>query len=56
MDVGSGAQLDEVFGEAWAATRERVRAGSVHGHLRWWGLAAFLVKTGDDLRQVSVAR
>ena len=44
-----------MFGEAWEATRARVRACSAHGGLRAWGLAAFLVKTGDDLRQEQFA-
>jgi hypothetical protein len=54
-DLGSGAQLEEVFGESWAGMQERVRAGSGHGGLRSWGLSAFLVKTGDDLRQEQFA-
>ena len=47
--------LDEVFGEPWAQTRDRLRGTSPHGHLPTWDVAAFLVKSGDDLRQEQFA-
>jgi len=47
--------VQEMYGEAWASKVERIRMGSPHGHLAWWQLMSFIVKSGDDLRQEQFA-
>jgi len=43
-----------MYGEPWATKKARIRLGSVHGHSESWDLIAFIVKSGDDLRQEQV--
>lgn len=45
----------DVFREAWADKRARIRAASPFGHLASWDLLSLIVKTGADLRQEQLA-
>lgn len=45
----------DVFREAWAEKRSRIRAASPFGHLASWDLLSLIVKTGADLRQEQLA-
>ncbi|KEZ41549.1 Phosphatidylinositol 3 [Scedosporium apiospermum] len=44
-----------VFGEAWQAKKERIRATSPYGWMKNWDLVSVIVKTGADLRQEAFA-
>jgi len=44
-----------MYGEPWATKKARIRMGSVHGQSESWDLIAFIVKSGDDLRQEQVS-
>jgi hypothetical protein len=44
-----------VFGETFAQREARLRKASPYGHLPGWGIAAMVVKAGDDLRQEELA-
>jgi hypothetical protein len=47
--------LTAVFGETFAQKGERLRAYSPFGNVPGWGIAAIVVKAGDDLRQEELA-
>eukprot|EP00672_Neobodo_designis_P012754 CAMPEP_0174881140 /NCGR_PEP_ID=MMETSP1114-20130205/84111_1 /TAXON_ID=312471 /ORGANISM="Neobodo designis, Strain CCAP 1951/1" /LENGTH=604 /DNA_ID=CAMNT_0016116533 /DNA_START=38 /DNA_END=1852 /DNA_ORIENTATION=- len=44
-----------VYGESFRERQERIRKTSPYGHLPGWGIAAMVVKAGDDLRQEELA-
>ncbi|PKS09992.1 hypothetical protein jhhlp_004616 [Lomentospora prolificans] len=44
-----------VFGEAWQAKKERIRATSPYGWMKNWDLVSVIIKTGADLRQEAFA-
>jgi phosphatidylinositol 4-kinase len=44
-----------VFGEAWEAKKERIRASSPYGWMKNWDLVSVIIKTGADLRQEAFA-
>lgn len=53
-----GAQwqlLADMYGEAWSDKKARMRMESAHAQLESWDLMAFIVKSGDDLRQEQFA-
>ena len=43
--------LDRLYGEPWAAKRERVRRGSPFGKRAGWALVPVISKANDDVRQ-----
>jgi len=53
---GAQSQLiEDMYGEAWEDKKARMRMQSPHAQLPSWDLMAFIVKSGDDLRQEQFA-